>query len=327
MKARLFALALSLSFLLASQPSSATSGDLRAGVQVTPPASATFRVVLNGFMVQNESDDDILEGDGRGDEIFITANRWMVNRDGSAQLLTWDDGSPSGSQYIQTKVMGDPNGHPDRVPAGTKSPGQFSNLDDQIGGLQTKDSFPPRSPAVRTREPLTDRPPIILWQGELTQGQNMVEIVPLVWEWDSPTFSASQRAILDGGLLRWFEEHRQKLANHISASDIPTLPASTDPRRLPPSLLDRYGRLNLYDCILLNDKAGTRPIGYTECFFPQTVVLTYDSAMNAVHTANQNKTLQMEYHDPHDNGDYILYLQVEQLTGLRQLVPLQRRTP
>src|SRR5690242_19682146 len=100
MKAKLLALALFLFAALMSQPSSATSGYSGAGMlSVTEPPNAqanptaTFRVTLNGFKVNHESDDDILEGDGRGDEIFITAHRWMINRDGSARPIPLDDPS------------------------------------------------------------------------------------------------------------------------------------------------------------------------------------------------------------------------------------------
>jgi hypothetical protein len=334
MKAKL--LALFLFAMLATRPSSATSGCLGAGV---PPATeppnaqanptATFRVVLNGFKVKNESDDDIFEGDGRGDEIFITAHRWMINRDGSARPVPLDDPSSNPYQqtlpYLITKVMGDPINHPERVPAGTRGPGQRLDLDN--GGLQTGDTYPTLTPWRRDREPLADRPPIILWQGNLTRGQNMVEIVPIIWEWDSPAYSASQRAILDGGLTTWFEEHRQKLADHIPASDINPRPASWRDSR------SDLGTPLGYDEITLHDKAGTRPIGYGEffgeqAFRPQSIVLTYDSALNAVNPRNQSeRILEIEYKDSHDHGDYILYIQVEQVTSFRQTIQQRVRRP
>lgn len=332
MKAKLLALALSLLAVLATQPSSATSSYLGVGgvrplteppnAQANP--TATFRVTLNGFKVNHESYDDILEGDGRGDEIFITAHRWMINRDGSAHPIPLDNPSSNPYQqtlpYIITKVMGDSVNHLERVPAGTRGPGLRTDLDN--GGLQTGDTFPTLTPWRRDREPLPDRPPIILWQGDLTRGQNMVEIVPIIWEWDSNTYSASQRAILDNGLPGWFEGHRQKLANHISSSDIPLLPPTTlrDAHLLPPDLLDRNGFPILYGYITLDDKSDTRPIGLATYFTPQAVVLTYDSAINFINSRNQNKVLQMRYQDDHDNGDYTLYLQVDQVTSFRQTI-------
>src|SRR5215471_900681 len=69
-------------------------------VTQTSPPRGTFKVTLNGFRVNHESDDDILEGDGRGDEIFITANVWSIFSDQTAHALPG----------IQTAVMGDTRG-------------------------------------------------------------------------------------------------------------------------------------------------------------------------------------------------------------------------
>src|SRR5947199_10025262 len=61
------------------------------------PRYGIFRVTLNGFKVNHESDDDILEGDGKRDEVFITADVWMLDRNGRFQA------APT---QAQSKVMG-----------------------------------------------------------------------------------------------------------------------------------------------------------------------------------------------------------------------------
>jgi len=318
MRVKLFMLTLLLCLGLLCQPISVTSSCAATGAppatdptapQAPPPA--TFRVTLNGFKVNHESDDDILEGDGRGDEIFITASRWLLNAGGASQILP----APNGDQYLQTKVMGDPNGHPERVPAGTKSPGL--RLDEVAGGLQTGDTFPTRTPWVRNREPLPDRPPIILWQGDLTRGQNLVQVTPIIWEWDSEQFSASQNDIRNG-LINWFEDRKPALTNLISS----------------PSSFSALNPVNNVG-IFFADKSGTRPIGISDdadirifgvgaqnLFFPQSLVLTYDSAMNASHPRDASqRVIPMRYFDAHDHGDYTLYLQVDQVVALRQTIP------
>jgi hypothetical protein len=264
--------------------------------------SGEFRVVLNGFTVNNESDDDVLEGDGRGDEIFITSDALMVNR----------DGTDSPTRRVQTKVMGDPNGHPERVPAGTKSPGPLNtNLEAVIGGLQTGDVFPTLPPWRRVREIRTDRPPIVLWQGILTFGQNMVMIAPIIWEWDSDDLSASQQSV-NRGLPRWFEDSKSNLLRYIGIV-------------LPSDPLTHFA----YP-IRLDGKAGTRPIGYKEAGTRSELpaadtshdyleinglFLTYDSAVKAADRVNLGVRglNEIRYRDAHDHGDYTLYLQVERL--------------
>lgn len=264
----------------------------------TQPARGLFRVVLNGFKVNHESDDDILEGDGRGDEIFITENHWIVHSDGTYQTF----------RQSRTKVMGDPNGHPERVPAGTRSPG--ARLDSEPGGLQTGDTFPPspaHEPWRRTREPLSDRPPIVLWNGYLTQGEDMVVVAPIIWEWDSDDTSASQRDV-ETGLPNWFEHNKSNFTRFIG-------------------LIWPEGRSPVFGPypIRLNGKPGTRPIGYREAettagvpydHLPITgVFLTYDSAIKAADRIELGVRglSQVRYIDGNDNGDYTLYLQVERL--------------
>jgi len=283
------------SFTLTCTPSSGTTQPSNQ------PARGLFRVVLNGFTVNNESDDDILEGDGRGDEVFITSDSWLVNRDGTDRPLT----------RIRTRVMGDPNGHPERVAAGTKSPGPLNtNLEAVIGGLQTGDVFPTRPPWRRTRDIQTDRPPIVLWQGSLTFGQDMVVIAPIIWEWDSDDVSASQRSV-DTGLPAWFERHKPDLMRFIGL----VWPADRSPVFGPYS-------------ISLGGKAGTRPIGYreagtspgatdfsTDYLAIVGVALTYDSAVKAADRVELGVRglCQLRYIDANDGGNYTLYLQVERL--------------
>jgi hypothetical protein len=70
------------------EPQTKLAPNPRAGAAQSPGGSRTrgfFRVTLNGFKVNHESDDDILEGDGRGDEIYITTNLWTLHRDGTYQ--------------------------------------------------------------------------------------------------------------------------------------------------------------------------------------------------------------------------------------------------
>src|SRR5437870_4075928 len=123
MKARVFVFSniLFAALLLAalSGPSFRAAAQKRPPAQKSRPAQASstdqtatsyFRIVLNGFTVNAESDDDIFELDGRGDEIFITSNAWHVlQAEGGAVPLP----------QIRTKVMGEARGHRRRVSAGS----------------------------------------------------------------------------------------------------------------------------------------------------------------------------------------------------------------
>src|SRR5439155_2463282 len=212
-----------------------------------PPAAGVFRVVLNGFKVNHESDDDILEGDGKRDEVYLRADVWVLNRDGSVPYRH----SP------RSVLMGDINNQSDprRIAAGTAS-------DD--GGLRTNDKWPINEPWRRVRSPLADRTPMLLWEGQLSRGENMAVIIPTVWEWDSRDPSTSEIS-WDGSDVNWptsvqpssvagfFADSKADFLNRLAANSSVGYPT---PR--PHSgvwFVDRDG----YE--LPRAGAGTRPIG------------------------------------------------------------------
>jgi hypothetical protein len=107
-------------------------------------------VKINGFRVVKETVDDILERDGKRDEVQISVITTVL--DGDGKLI----GVPSEKT---TPVMGDTNRLANRVKAGSAS---------NLGGLMTGDSFPdepmPWLPATPT-SPQRDYPPYVIWEG------------------------------------------------------------------------------------------------------------------------------------------------------------------
>src|SRR5437762_6651945 len=85
---------------------------------------ATYRVKINGFRVIQETYDDLLERDGKRDEVQISVITTLLDKDG--KLI----GVPSEKT---TPIMGDTNRLANRIQAGSAS---------SLGGLRTGDSFP-----------------------------------------------------------------------------------------------------------------------------------------------------------------------------------------
>src|SRR6185503_1484896 len=115
---------------------------------------------------------DLLERDGRGDEVFFLS-QWRLTDNGR---------TVRSSGLLRSRVMGDANGRPDRSPAGSARPGIFSS--GIVGGLLNGDSFP-NNPSVLSGTPTTDRVPMLLFDGQLTSSQVLV-VVPTIWEQDGP---------------------------------------------------------------------------------------------------------------------------------------------
>ncbi len=135
--------------------------------------------------MNRETYDDLLEFDGKRDEVFAQWANTKIDADGQVVY----------SSTGRTPTMGDVNNLPGRINAGTAS---------TMGGLRTGDSFPHDMPWLKRRdfeikhpaflnlppvvikyEPRLDRPvpPLVLWEGDLTEKETLV-VVPMLWEFD-----------------------------------------------------------------------------------------------------------------------------------------------
>ena len=220
-----------------SQPRELTSRDLQAASQPQPvvpslTTSGRFRVSLNSFKVNRQTNDNAVEGDGRGDEVFAMADIWEFEAGGRLTLR----------QNLRSRVMGDPVNYPTRVPAGSAMPGAL-DVGGVIGGLITDDVFP-ASPWRRVTLTGRDTLPMLLWEGELISTQNLAVIIPTLWEWDNPDRSPAERlwerwrapeVIVDGGLsiipgLYWPDRGydkdallRQRPLGHVGVAQLGSL--------------------------------------------------------------------------------------------------------
>ena len=80
----------------------------------------------------------------------------LVPRESGGVLNLWQ----GGSRLIESEVIGDRNGFPNRIMAGSLS---------DLGGLKTGDD-------VRLPQP------VVLWEGPLS---GPILVIPTIWEWDS----------------------------------------------------------------------------------------------------------------------------------------------
>lgn len=265
------------------------------------PSAGRFRVTLNGFLVVHETADHSFEVDGKRDEVYILAE--VAEFDARGEVLNRT--SP------QSVVMGDIQGQvtPPRIPAGGAS---------SLGGLRSSDQYPAVEPWKRTIAPTANRPPMLLWEGRLTQGVNGVVVVPTIWEWDGPSDLLTQ--------------YRRGMAS-VFARYVRTLHASETnganfrgPMRGGPGTERVVG-------FEPTGNAADRPIGMNvitgsfmaasedgqghEWFTPQRLLLTYELARQAAADTTDGfgpGIFKITYRDhPELAGVYTLYLQIERL--------------
>ena len=258
-----------------------------------PPERGRFRVTLNGFVVNHETHDDILERDGKRDEVYILADIWVIDRAGNVVLPR---------RSVRSPVMGDYSylSNPARVQAGGAG---------DLGGLRTGDGFPARDAWRRAKgsEPLPDRLPLRLVapaEVELVAGENAVVIMVTAWEWDG---NQELQAEWNDHVERWIAGFKDSVGRDISNG----------------SLARPF--VNFVGSARFNtERGGDRPVGMrpgTEnlnLFIPQLMILTYAGAQEAARSSNTPDKgpgiFELRYREPVCcglDGDYSLFLQVE----------------
>lgn len=133
-------------------------------------ASGTYRLTLAGFLVERETGDG--PHNGHRDEIFAAALVQHFDRTNSRLLE---------SDFVRSKTQGDVNNHPERIRQGRGS---------ETGGLTSADVVPAgwdqRSPMP---VPGPQQFPLVLWEGGLADGQDVIVLRPTLWEEDGEPVS------------------------------------------------------------------------------------------------------------------------------------------
>jgi hypothetical protein len=254
------------------------------------PARAKYRVTLTGIMVRSQTADDPLQIDGKGDEVFF-----------AAYVASYDRANPAATvgRMVRSVTYGDVNGYTDRILAGTAS---------AQGGIVSTNNVPNVStPWLRQDLPRADQLPLLLWEGELVQGQSVVIVTPAVWEKD-----------FDGSYYNTWaaksdEYHRALMAKDGYAAW--TTYARLDPIAFPQD--PAYYAWTLHTAL-------DRPVGMKMdlvkfWFEPRGVVLTYDGIEAAFKAgtstgARAPGVVEVPFRDwDNGKGDYSLFLQVERL--------------
>ncbi len=138
-----------------------------------PPGFGRYSITLNGFSVDQQSNDGG-GGDGWGDEVWA---RVYVRVYARAAQRTLAEG------LVESAVHGDVSVDPGRVRAGSAGPN---------GGLRTGDRFPTATPWVNAGAPTPNTFPLALWKGDLQDGGDAVVITPTLWDKDNTYLSFAQ---------------------------------------------------------------------------------------------------------------------------------------
>lgn len=290
----------------ATRPSVGMGGAAPSGSGGTRPpaggrpagAQARFRVIVTGFTVNQQTWDDALNHDGKGDEVFLLTHVAELSSSGKEVLAS----------NVRSRVMGDTNGWKGRVHAGTAWTGIFGG---PRGGLATGDQYPSTRPWQVRGRVFEDRAPELVWQGTLRRGDGGVLIVPTIWEWDEAGGDAIVRDW--AALVQKLDKAAGPLINAASGGATKPFVDATGAT---------WGVLRSNELARVLGHAATRPIGLREAgkgrqvFRPTIIRLNYDIAERLLHS-NFGKgpgVLEVQYQDSSRlRGDYTLYVKVQRM--------------
>ena len=167
------------------------------------PFMGTYRVTLLGFVVNNPSADDILDIDGKGDEIIPMAftqefDQASGNRYGSGVLAKGSvHGQNQGGKFSS------------RIMAGSAS---------NKGGLQKGDVFPAGLMQGAIGSLSTTTFPLKVFEGFLNRDKEVLVIYPSLWESDDST-------------QRWLDYYKSNLDSRTSTALNPATPVGAKLRQ------------------------------------------------------------------------------------------------
>lgn len=133
-----------------------------------------YGLAIIGFACTHETKDDMLQYDGKRDEVYFTTETRRVSGIDGRQLQT--------PMQKTSNVMGDTNGFPLRAKVGT------ADGINGLGGIRSGDRFPIPLPVDFSDGSFqNDRyPPYKIWEGELSEGTGETAFVTVtLWEWDT----------------------------------------------------------------------------------------------------------------------------------------------
>jgi hypothetical protein len=261
-----------------------------------PASSGRFRITINGFACRRPTYDDATQRDGADDEVYLTAFVKLYDRETSR--------NQPGARSL---VLGDANGFPDRVRAGSGSSIFGGN-----GGFREGDTFPAGGrPWERSATPGGDRPPLLVWEGELVRGEHALLILPTLWEWDTPY--SLETPYVAAVAAAWGDDQIEAAARRMSQFDAGPRVTFGD------RLADLFGGVRISKDSLGDPKS--RPVGMIDrgdhyAFAPRALVFTYQSAARVASLSLNGApgVYRLDFDDDERlRGAYTLYIQVEQL--------------
>lgn len=278
-----------------------------------PVLTGRFRLTAMGFIVEHPSLDSIFETDGRGDEVYVRGDSFTFDRTG--RYIT--------SYPVQTTMFGELG----RYAGGSGRPSPFQAAQN-FGGFMVGDSYPASGPWTEPRRRRADDLPMVMWEGNLTQGANGVVVIPTIWEWDGASWTVEearwgngiklavqrQSARIADVIRQWPATQRGLVFDNLVSlfiTDNGTRPigsATRTPANVPAGSLSHPAAMQIDPLILTYDSAAAQAVRPSD----YEVRSADGSSVSNVHLPAG--VFGVSFIDPPEmQGNYTLFLKLEQL--------------
>jgi hypothetical protein len=247
-----------------------------------------IKIYLNSFRCEKETLDDMFEGDGKGDEVFITLFYSVASSNGTTRFIN----------KITTSVYGDNRIWPSRIKAGSAGTN---------GGIKPNDEVLGRPQTVG----------LPLLEADLEAG-DILTIIPVLWEWDSDTKNVQNS--LESYLWGSMNNVNVYLAALLQKFDMKT--AFRQFGENGGRIINIQGIKQILQGV--NGVPGNRPIGMTTAgdYDPQTfafnsvVVDNWETLMTPYDRYSNTKCLPVRFDEvslgnTRDHGQYVVKLYPE----------------
>ena len=256
-----------------------------------------YRLSISRIRVNHESEDDPLQSDGKGDEVYLS----VAVLEGGAKGLKMGP-----SRLVTSTQIGDTNGFSGvRIRGGTQS---------TSGGLRTGDEVPLS-------------PPLLLWDSTLTDRIDAVLVAPTIWEYDGRGLRETK---VHYEWLKVMQPHGARILTNWIRYQEPSDWASVF-RTGPVKPQDLRQMLGVCACAIsvrdadhwarTSDAMGgyNRPIGlnneiHSPGFRPRAAVVTVPTAEASLAGGKGAIEIPIQYRDGvTGSGDYTIYVLLERV--------------
>lgn len=286
-----------------------------------PVKEAYFKIYLLGITCNKATNDDVLERDGKGDEVYILSSFYDVDKNNHSTFHL----------SCRTRVLGDVNnvdwltGPNLRIKCGSKS---------NLGGIADGDSYPNNPPYEMRNTPLTPNRnglitqfPATIYEGYITDDSTKILLMPTIWEKDNdPDILNSFLSIFTTGPL---VGDINRLLGQIKTGLDPHINTGTATQYFGNIFYSLDGDNNVFRSVEVNKNIfgdpHDRPIGMYDAggsyrFKPTVMRLGYAEALQLANMdalgVGINGVFKIDYvDDPALRGNYTLYFRIEKMNG------------